>query len=101
MMLQSVFSLAGLQQQIAKTWEDCVLQQRNFQKGNRFASTEEAFRKGKMRYIYLPQGKYSHFGWEDSKDASGLMVVLLCSVLQVPLYKYLENLVAHSYFNAF
>lgn len=47
-MLQSVFSVAGLRQ-VVKTGED-----RNFQKGNRFPSTEEAFRKRKMRYL-LPQ----------------------------------------------
>lgn len=45
-MLQSVFSVVVLR------WEDHVLQHRNFQKGKRFASTEEVFRKGKMRYIY-------------------------------------------------
>lgn len=102
-MLQPVFSVAGLQQQVGKMWEDCVLQHRNFQKANRFASTEETFRKGKMSTYIAAEtwGKYSHFDQEHSKDTSGLMVIILYSVLQVQLYKYLKNLAVHSYFSAF
>lgn len=52
---------------------------------------------------------FTQFDEEDSKDTSGLMVIMPYSVLQVQFYKYLENLVVqylenlvvHSNFRAF
>jgi len=77
-----------------KKWDDHLLQHRKFQKGNRFDSTEDVFRKGKMRYIYCHRGMkaVTHvLIWWTVKilldQASA--VIMKCSALQAQLYKQL------------
>lgn len=79
-----------------KKWDDHLVQCRNLQEGNRFASTEDVFRKGEMRYIYYHRGMKAEIRiliWGTVKILldQASMFIMKYNALQVQLYKHLKN----------